>query len=311
MASEKDDSANYYDPTASQWSDNMAFSREAKNKSQQRQTQQLPPPMPVEAPEHIAHPTGQLTPSQGSRPLGTKDSGDLNTYMVQMNQEIGRVTQVVGGKVEHLNQKVMGRVERLESSVTGFLGGFTGSIQDKMQEILKKVVRNVTYMLRSILNRTLPPASDYTHSPSQEVTYSVQETPYASPPPVPTGPTLLITFSNLIEKRVFFKTIHDQLFIEEKDLAQHVAGDYHKELSLMDRAVREIKNSAPYARKLPGPSKGPFAGMPMFDVLSQVDYASLQRFLLFVNNRPRPFQEKSLRLSEAYATWAHKGAPEN
>ena len=78
----------------------------------------------------------------------------------------------------------------------------------------------------------------------------------------------------------------------------------------MERGVEEIRNCAPYGQKLPTPNRGRFTGIPMHEILHNASLEDLERFLSFVLNRPQPFQQKALKLSEAFATWAHKGAPE-
>ena len=287
----------------------MAFSRESIQKSKHK-TDQLP-----ESPEGV---TGNLP----ARPA-KRTTQQLDSYVSEMNTEINRVSSAVNSRFDDLSDRVTHSVNNALAPVGHSLTQIGAALVSGLQKVtiglVKATVRELTFVLRTLSNR-LTGASDETH---------VFEVPDEAPAPAATtlprsvpGTSPLVTdslkpqisrsatFGKLIEKKVFFSTLQNQPFIDEHMLKGYTPGNPEHELELMQRAIEEIRSCAPYGRNLPTAEKGPFAGIPMYDVLSQVTLDDIQRFLTFVNNRSQPFQQKVLKLSEAYATWAHKGAPE-
>lgn len=292
----------------SQWSDNMAFSRESIQKSKHK-TDQLP-----DSPESA---TGKLP----ARPA-KRTTQQLDSYVSEMNTEINRVSSAVNSRFDDLSDRVTHSVNNALAPVGHSLSQVGAALVSGLQKVtiglVKATVRELTFVLRTLSNRLMGTPDDP----------HVFEVPEAAPAPVAplprsvpgTSPLVTdslkpqlsrsATFSKLIEKKVFFSTLQNQPFIDEHMLKGYTPGNPEHELELMQRAIEEIRSCAPYGRNLPTAEKGPFAGIPMYDVLSQVTLDDIQRFLTFVNNRSQPFQQKVLKLSEAYATWAHKGAPE-
>lgn len=293
----------------SQWSDNMAFSRESIQKSKHK-TDQLP--------DSSDSNTGKLPPRPNKR-----TTQQLDSYVSEMNTEIDRVSSAVNNRFDDLSDRFTHSVNNALAPVGHSMSQIGVALLSGLQKVtiglVKATVRELTFVLRTLSNRLMG-TSDEPH------VFEVPETP-APPSSVPprsvpgTSPLVsdslkpklsrsAATFSKLIEKKVFFSTLQNQPFIDENMLKGYTPGHPEHELELMQRALEEIRSCAPYGRNLPTAEKGPFAGIPMYDVLSQVTLDDIQRFLTFVNNRSQPFQQKVLKLSEAYATWAHKGAPE-
>lgn len=295
----------------SQWSDNMAFSRESIQKSKHK-TDQLP-----DTPDSA---TGKLPPRQPAK----RTTQQLDSYVSEMNNEIDRVSSAVNSRFDDLSDRFTHSVNNALAPVGHSMSQIGAALISGLQKVtiglVKATVRELTFVLRTLSNRLMGTADE------PHVFEVPDETPAPSAPALPravpgTSPLVTdslkpqlsrsaATFSKLIEKKVFFSTLQNQPFIDEHMLKGYTPGNPEHELELMQRAIEEIRSCAPYGRNLPTAEKGPFAGIPMYDVLSQVTLDDIQRFLTFVNNRSQPFQQKVLKLSEAYATWAHKGAPQ-
>lgn len=344
---------------SSQWSDNMSFSRESiiesKKKTNNLGSRPLTRPPTGSLPPAKAQPPvkAQTPPSTQSVQSSTKPltprreaSGELEGYVSEMNDELRKMSSMVGGTVDHIGARISSSIAHFFNSIgDGIRGFFRGILKYFTREIivgLKTIVSFLDRLLGRTSGAAAPPArpkstprpaapaptppgsapvesaSSVAPQPStaQLAPVPVKPEPYSPPlaAPVsqnvesdPNRPDLLVTFEQLIKKGILFNTIHNKAFIDESSLHDYLGGD--GEWQLMEKAITEIRNCAPYARKLPTPKKGPFADKPMQDILTQITIEDFQSFLLFVINRPKPFIEKQLKLSEAYATWAHKGAP--
>ena len=114
-----------------------------------------------------------------------------------------------------------------------------------------------------------------------------------------------IVFSELALKGIVFLnikniTIYD---VNKKDFS------VEEEQELLEIAIKEINNCARLAKSLPSPTKGKYINKSMVEILENAHMSDLKMFLQYVYTHPKPFIERQLRLSEAFATWAHKGAP--
>lgn len=114
-----------------------------------------------------------------------------------------------------------------------------------------------------------------------------------------------IVFGELSRKGIVFLNIKNMVLYEEnkKDFT------VEEEQQLLDNALKEIHNCAKLAKNLPSPNKGKYVSRTMVDILENANMSDLKLFLQYVYTHPKPFIERRLRLSEAFATWAHKGAP--
>ncbi|MFN8673570.1 MAG: hypothetical protein U0457_15975 [Candidatus Sericytochromatia bacterium] len=114
-----------------------------------------------------------------------------------------------------------------------------------------------------------------------------------------------IVFSELAQKGIVFLNIKNN---ELYDPSVTMLTDQAEE-ELMKRALKEVNDCARLAKSLPSPTKGRYIGQDMEEILKNAQIGDLKLFLQYVYTHPKPFMERSLRLSEAFATWAHKGAP--
>ncbi|MBT9545326.1 MAG: hypothetical protein IV090_08055 [Candidatus Sericytochromatia bacterium] len=337
----------------SQWSDNMSFSREAINESQKKNTRQLPaspessaqtgnlPAAPVNKSATKATPKSAAL-AGGSAPLPPADSlpkalpstsrqikdgvpqgpsrpvkhstNHLDHYVSEMNQEIDRVSNVVGNRIDNFGDRISNGFQRMFEPIVETVMGLADALAHFFHKItvglVKAIIQEFTFVLRTLSdkllggNRRAPVRTVQTHIPLGTAPFVEAEPDDSQLPSFRSG------FGKLVEQKIFFSTIHNRPFLTEKDVRELLPGNKRQEYEWMTRAIEEIRNCAPYGQKLPAPPRGPFMGIPMHDVLREITYSDLESFLVFVSNRPQPFQQKPLKLSEAYATWAHKGAPE-
>lgn len=114
-----------------------------------------------------------------------------------------------------------------------------------------------------------------------------------------------IVFSELASKGIVFLNIKNVAIydVNKRDFT------VEEEQELLEIAIKEINNCARLAKSLPSPTKGKYVSRPMADILENAHMSDLKMFLQYVYTHPKPFIERQLRLSEAFATWAHKGAP--
>ncbi|PIQ24733.1 hypothetical protein COW36_23445 [bacterium (Candidatus Blackallbacteria) CG17_big_fil_post_rev_8_21_14_2_50_48_46] len=329
----------------------MSFSREAIHESQKKNTKQLsapkgetpekpstaqlpaPPPLPgipsasqsKIAPPPIATPaaTTAASPPKPSATTAKASAGKRNSqspnhldhYVSEMNQEINRVSDVVGNSLDSLGDRISDAFRRLFEPIAQTLMGLAEAFAQTLHKLtvglVKAILQEFTFVLRTLTDKILggkrvAQAPTFTEPARGTAQLSaVAEEDDSKIPSFRSG------FGTLVELRVFFSTIHNRPFLTEKDIRDFRPGNKRLEYEWMTRAIEEIRNCAPYGQKLPAPPKGTYMGIPMQDVLRNITYSDLESFLVFVSNRPQPFQQKPLKLSEAYATWAHKGAPDH
>lgn len=304
-----------------QWSDNMSFSSKAMDESKKK-TSQLSGEMPDE-----------VGPVRKKRAVS--GTGSLEHYVQEMNQEINRMSDAVGDRIDEFGNKITGSFDKvvkpLRSTVDHVSDNAGESLRNMRNNIGKAVLQEFTSVVKNLSSKVAGPARETTQptrtASEPEVSPAPgtpappplpQATPQASSAPVteaapvelPPAPAYTWHFGTILEKKIFFATIHNRPFLSERDITDYRPEDAQQMHNWMERAVNEIKNCAPYGQKLPTPKTGLYADTPMYDILRQATVRDVERFLGFVFHRPQPFQQKALKLSEAFATWAHKGAPE-
>ncbi len=308
----------------------MRFSRKAIDESK-RKTGHLE----AEAAElQAATESADAPQSSGTQPL--------DKYVNDMNQEISRMSDAVGNRLENLG----GRLSRSFGRLVKPLGKSVNNVADSTAEGLKNMGDGIGKAMLQEFTTVVKNIGDKVGSKNPAVTpnSTLETDPIPSndlldqsdaPQHLPIGPLnpapaisntlknqlpaltsaqnlapLDWHFGKVLEKKIFFSTIHNRPFLTERDIQNYHPEDLDLHHTWMLRGIEEIKNCAPYGQKLPSPGKGRYMNIPMQDILQTVNLDDMQFFLKFVYHRPQPFQTKALKLSEAFATWAHKGAPD-
>ena len=117
----------------------------------------------------------------------------------------------------------------------------------------------------------------------------------------------LVTIGGLSKKGVTFYTIKNELI--SNLLKEERCLTMAEENAILDASVEEIKRCAKMSGGLPNPTSGKFVNIPMPQILEAATKEYLQQFLIYVEKHPNPFLGKTIKLAEAYATWAYKGTP--
>lgn len=303
-----------------QWSDNMSFSSKAMDESKKK----------------TSHLSGEAPADEGG--IGKKSAvsgtGSLEHYVQEMNQEINRMSDAVGDRLDEFGNKITGSFDKvvkpLRSTVDHVSDNAGESLRNMRNNIGKAVLQEFTSVVKNLSSKVAGPARESTRptrevpepkaAPTSPAPSAFTPAPASLPSPsaaeveplpdLPPAPAYTWHFGTILEKKIFFATIHNRPFLSERDIKEYRPEDAQQMHNWMERAVNEIKNCAPYGQKLPTPHTGLYANTPMYDILRQATVRDVERFLGFVFHRPQPFQQKALKLSEAFATWAHKGAPE-
>lgn len=293
-----------------QWSDNLSFSRKAMDESKKK-TGQLdePPAPPANQAPSLARTTSAYAKNNPPARLSKTSSraGQLDDYVNEMNREITRMSDAVGERIDHvggkLSRSVKKAVKPFGTTVNEVAESAAESLKSMSSGIGKAMLSEFTSVIRNLGDKVAVSKRSDEPEPAPEAIQ--EEVPEQAP-----VKTFETHFGTLLENKIFFCTIHSRPFLTERDIEVYHPGDLHQAYEWMTRGVEEIRNCAPYGQKLPTPKKGPFMNTPMYDILKQISHEDLELFLRFVCNRPQPFQQKPLKLSEAFATWVHKGAPE-
>lgn len=286
-----------------QWSDNLSFSRKAMDESKRKTGQIDNTPAP-------ALPTPKARMSKTS-----SKAGQLDQYVNEMNREIGRMSDAVGERVEQvgkgLNHSLKRIIKPVGSTVNDVAGTAADSIKTMGTGIGKAMIQEFTSVIRNLGDKVAVPNSTRRQPSLFDEQPADEEIAAADNNPALNVRSFHYHFGILLEQKIFFCTIHNRPFLTERDIEVYRPGDTQQAYEWMTRGLDEIRNCAPYGQKLPMAKKGPYMNIPMYDVLMQISYEDMEAFLQFVLNRPLPFQQKPLKLSEAFATWVHKGAPES
>ena len=276
-----------------QWSDNMRFSRKAMDESK-RKTGHLE--------EEAVAP--KVTPqSSGTQPL--------DKYVNDMNQEISRMSDAVGNRLEDFGGRLsrsFGRlVKPLGKSVTNVADSTAEGIKTMGDGIGKAMLQEFTTVVKNLGDKvstrpveapeasleTAPEQAHSEHIPADQKPQGPlnpapglkQVTSAASLAPPASDPNLKPLewhFGKVLEKKIFFSTIHSRPFLTERDIQNYHPEDLDLHHRWMQRGIEEIRNCAPYGQKLPSPGKGRYMNIPMQDILQTVNLEDMQYFLKFV-----------------------------
>ena len=78
----------------------------------------------------------------------------------------------------------------------------------------------------------------------------------------------------------------------------------------MESALWSIRECAARAGAIPPAQEGPYANLPLTEVMNNITEQDLQAFLRYVKAYPGNYVSRSLKVSETFATWVVYGAPQ-
>lgn len=262
------------------------------------------------------------TNSSGKQNLNKTEYNEVNNQVDQINHEINRaVTEIEGVLEKFLNQ--------LYFAVSNFFLAFYSLLLKILLLVFVEPLRNAGKMSTAFLNMLNQSLEDMNNwlsgNPSskqvkiKKVTASLEQAVTASnnEPIAPKAdsksdlkrkyPAVFdgIRFGELASSGILFLNIKNTAMYD----LNKTNFTIEEEQDMLDNAVKEIHNCAKLAKSLPSPTKGRYINKPMVEILENARMEDLKAFLQYVYTHPKPFIDRQLRLSEAFATWAHKGAP--
>ena len=135
-----------------QWSDNMSFSSKAMDESKKK-TSQL---NAEDIPESLVN-DGQVRRTSGS------DQGSLEHYVQEMNQEINRMSDAVGDRLDEFGNKITHSFDKvvkpLRSTVDHVSDNAGESLRNMRNNIGKAVLQEFTSVVKNLSTRVAGPTS--------------------------------------------------------------------------------------------------------------------------------------------------------
>jgi hypothetical protein len=120
-----------------------------------------------------------------------------------------------------------------------------------------------------------------------------------------------VSFVDLHELNVEFTDNYDQPLYDFKRFAnsQYSVSKMIVDPQSTEAALYAIRECAARAGAIPPATEGPYAHMPLTDVMVNISEDDLQAFLRYVKTYPGNYVARSLKISETFATWVVYGAP--
>ncbi|MBF2053049.1 MAG: hypothetical protein IGS03_06235, partial [Candidatus Sericytochromatia bacterium] len=136
--------------------------------------------------------------------------------------------------------------------------------------------------------------------------------PAMGPYPPQQGPTQPpVSFVDLYELNVSFTDNYDEPLF---DFSKYANSQYQVSKMVADPVASEaalwaIQECAQRAGAIPPAQEGPYANLPLTQVMGQATMEDLQAFLRYVKAFPGNYVSRNLKVSETFATWVVYGAP--
>ena len=120
-----------------------------------------------------------------------------------------------------------------------------------------------------------------------------------------------VSFVDLHELNVEFTDNYDQPLF---DFAKYANSQYKVSKMIVDptameTAVWAIQECAARAGAIPPAQEGPYANIPLNEIMENITQEDLLAFLNYVKAFPGNYVSRNLKISETFATWVVYGAP--
>ncbi len=318
----------YNDPG---WGDSVSVSKKAREELAEVANNAEPQP-----PEKSLQVTQNKTAKLKEYSNYTNSAKNTSRLLKKQTKDIDPKSEV-SNQVEQLNDEINRAVSEIESVLERFFHQMMSALNNMFLAIYNLFLRFVllvfvqplrnagklTGEFLNMINQSLNDINDWVGgSPAKSTARPVNKDQYIPSAPQPAVQELKkdpveelpklypdvfdgIVFGELARKGIVFLNIKNMGLYDEnkKDFT------VEEEQNLLDEAIKEIHNCAKLAKSLPSPNKGKYVSRTMVDILENAGMPDLKLFLQYVYTHPKPFIERRLRLPEAFATWAHKGAP--
>jgi len=184
-----------------------------------------------------------------------------------------------------------------------------GSAQTELKEAFNLAFKGVIEKLKekSPINLPLQQQAPAYAAPNDE-----QGPQYPEFGPPGAGEQTPVSFVDLHELNVTFTDNYDQALF---DFSKYANSQYQVSKLIVDPAATEgalwaIRECASRAGAIPPAQEGPYANLPLSDVMSNITEEELQAFLRYVKAFPGNYVSRNLKISETFATWIVYGAPQ-
>ncbi|MGE3726575.1 MAG: hypothetical protein AB7I41_13540 [Candidatus Sericytochromatia bacterium] len=136
--------------------------------------------------------------------------------------------------------------------------------------------------------------------------------PHPGQPPPPPQNYTPVSFVDLHELNVDFTDNYDQPLFDFSRYAnsRYTVSKMIVDPQAMEMALYAIRECAPRASAIPPATEGPYANLPLSEVMMVIGETDLQAFLRYVKAYPGNYVARSLKISETFATWVVYGAPQ-
>lgn len=253
----------------------------------------------------------------------SNDYNEMSSQVEQINEEINRaVTEIEGVLERFLNQ--------LSVAVSNFFLAFYSLFLKAVLIIFVQPLKNAGKLSTEfihIINNSLEDLNTWLSGKPQTKNVKIKKVTSSLQQAVNNSSVHEVEQNKPItenDKRKMYPAVFDGIrfgelasqgivFLNIKNIPMYNINQksfsIEEEQYMLDNAINEIRACAKLAKSLPSPNKGRYINKPMIEILEKAKMEDLKSFLQYVYTHPKPFTDRQLRLSEAFATWAHKGAP--
>ena len=149
---------------------------------------------------------------------------------------------------------------------------------------------------------------EYRNNPQPEEEDVEEETEEGEPPVPP------VSFLDLAEKGIIFTDNKKRPLYTQEQLrgkGGYSASEAVFKPIIMENIINAFKEVAPKAKAVPTPQTGKYAGIPMNEVMDNIEEEEIMVFLNYVLKYPRGYIGKNFRITESFAGWVVSGTPED
>jgi hypothetical protein len=183
-------------------------------------------------------------------------------------------------------------------------------IQEHVQKELKEAFGQAFNGLIDQVRQKSPVSLPYQQGQAPAAGGAAQAGQPGQPAPIQNQPP--VSYVDLHELNVDFTDNYDQPLFDFSRYAnsRYTVSKMIVDPQAMEMALYAIRECAPRANAIPPATEGPYANIPLSEVMVAIGEPDLQAFLRYVKAYPGNYVARSLKISETFATWVVYGAPQ-
>lgn len=223
---------------------------------------------------------------KGEKLEGTENTTNTKTKSKKKNKK--KTSAEVEEKLEKNKEEFDKQINTLKN-ITSFLGKRFSSILNMGIGIIKKV--NTRFF-----------GKKYDEPEEVEVVEEVVPEPEVEEP---------FSFKTFIDMNLIFTDNKKKpLYIAPKKTeGMYTQNDDILTAATIDKIIDVFKETAEKMKKDPVPEAGFYKGVPLSQVLRNIDQEQLYQFLFYVRRFPAKYIGQNYRISESFAAWVMSGTP--